>query len=174
MLNKKQIILIQTAVRKAGLRTAAFDGRYRLLLKQYLQPNGEPVTSCKQLNNSQLDDMLAICESLGWAMPGEEADHYRKRVANKYDTASFGQQAAIKHLAADLGLTDLNLNSFIRRMSGTIKTVAVLSPKDAYKIIEALKAMLTRKTGQSFENVKQIKNYYGDVTDGKENKTPQE
>jgi len=81
MLNKQQIILIQMAVKQAGLRTSRQDGRYRLLLAQYRNPRGKPITSCKELNNSQIDDLLAICESMGWRHPDKKPDHYRKKIA---------------------------------------------------------------------------------------------
>lgn len=170
MLNKKQIILLQTAVRKAGIRTAAFDGRYRLLLRQYLQPSGEPVTTCRQLNDAQLDDLLGICEAHGWQMPGKDKDYFREKLGKRYDTAGYAQQAAIKYLAADLGMEDYELNKFIKRMTGSIDSIAALSPKQAYKITEALKAILTRKTGMEFKNLREIKNYYKNegATDGQE------
>ena len=60
-MTKKQIIIVQMAARGAGLRSKAGDKRYRLLLAQYKQsPSGKPVTSCKQLNNSQVTDFLAV------------------------------------------------------------------------------------------------------------------
>jgi len=102
MLNKDQIKLVQTAVRAAGLRTKYCEGRYRLLLGQYRQPGGSPVTSCKQLNNSQLEDLLAICEANGWRMPGKPDDFYRSKINNESDIASFAQQSAIRKLADDL------------------------------------------------------------------------
>ena len=95
MLNNDQIKLVQTAMRRAGIRTKFFDGRYRLLLKQYLQPNGEPVTSCKQLNNAQLDDILAICEASGWRMPEKSETFYRDKVNQAGEIASYAQQQAI-------------------------------------------------------------------------------
>lgn len=157
MLNNNQIKLIQTAVRAAGLRTKHFDGRYRMLLGQYLQPNGRPVTSCKQLNNSQLEDLLAICEAHGWRMPDKPENFYRFKVATESDIASFAQQSAIKKLGEDLGWNDAQLGGMLKRMTGGFATTVIaLSPGQAYKIIECLKAILTRDTGKSYSNLREI------------------
>lgn len=169
MLNKDQIKLIQTAVRAAGLRTKDFDGRYRLLLGKYKQPNGNPVTSCKQLNNSQLEDLLAICEAHGWRMPGKSANYFRFKVATESHIASFAQQSAIKHLAGDLGWGDEQLSGMLKRMTGGFATnVAALRPGQAYNIIEALKAMFSREEGKRYSNLKEIQEDMEVVTDGKQ------
>lgn len=160
MLNNQQIKLVQIAAKAAGIRPKGFDGRYRMLLGQYKRPDGSVVTSCKHLNNFQLEDFLAICESHGWSYPGKDKNFYRKRVANKYKNASFAQQSAIKHLAGDLGWNDYQLAGFIKRMTEKngwfIQDVASLMPAQAYKIIEALKSILTRKTGKDYSDLKDI------------------
>lgn len=157
MLNSLQIKLVQTAVRAAGLRTKRFDGRYRMLLAQYKQSNGRPVKSCKQLNNSQLDDLLAICEAHGWRLPGKPDNHYRFKVATQLSIASFAQQSAVKHLAGDLGWNDVQLTGMLRRMTGGFVTnVAALSPAQAYNIIEALKAILSRENNKQYSNLEEI------------------
>ena len=174
MLIKQQIQLIQIAVKRAGLRGKGFEGRYRLLLGQYIQPDGSRVTSCKQLNNSQLDDILAICESLGFRAKGRDANHYRLKVAAKESVASFAQQAAIKNLAGDLGWGDYQLNGFIKRMTqGKVSSVVSISPGQAWRIIEALKNMLSRKTGRQYKNVAEITEEFTEATDGKEIQTHQ-
>lgn len=171
MLDNNQVRLIQIAVRKAGLRTAAFDGRYRMLLGQYLLPDGKPVTSCKQLNNAQLDDLLAICESMGWRMPGKPEDFYREKINQKDDMASFGQQAAIKHLAADIGMVfGPHLANFIRHQTNhNADSVAMLSPSQAYKVIEGLKALVQKQTGKKFKTLTEISEHYKGATDGSKN-----
>lgn len=157
MLSKPQIIMLQTAVRAAGLRTAKFEGRYRLLLGQYKQPSGEAVTSCKQLNHRQLEDMLAICEAHGWRMPGMEEDHFRLKRAQKENIASFAQQEAIKHLRGDLGWNEYQLGGFLKRMTaGFADNVVALTPAQAYKVIEALKAMVGRRAGKQYNNLKEV------------------
>ena len=159
MLNKLQIILVQMAVKQAGIREPKADGRYRLLLAQYKQPNGSPVKSCKQLNNSQLEDMLAICEAHGWRMPGKQEDFFRKKVETSGNYASYAQQQAIKHLAGDLGWNERNLSGFVILMTNErAANIAMLTPKEAWKIIEALKAILGRATGEKYNSLTQVKN----------------
>lgn len=174
MLDKQQIKLVQTAVRAAGIRSKRFEGRYRLLLGQYRTGSGAPVRTCKDLTNSQLDDLLAICESLGWRHPDKEADHYRKKVNETALTryASYAQKEAIKHLAGDLGWNEVRLKGMIRRMTnGAVESVTELKRNPAFKIIEALKAILSRQTGKSYSNLNQIREEMEAVTDGKEQKT---
>lgn len=169
MLNKQQIKLVQIAVKKAGLREPKFDGRYRMLLSQYKQPNGQPVTSCKQLNSWQVDDLLAICEAHGWRYPGKDEDHYRKRIANKDDIASYAQQSAIEKLAGDLGWNDRNLAGFVNKMTKErVDSVLGITPSEAYKIIEALKAMYGREAGRPFNSLHEIQDSMEAKADGRE------
>ena len=157
MLNNQQIKLLQTAVRAAGIRGKGFEGRYRMLLSQYRRPDGKPVTTCKDFNNSQLEDMLAICETHGWRMPGKAANHFQFLVGTRGEGASFAQQAAIQYLAGDLGLSEPELSKFLKRMTGGFVTnVVALRAGQAYKIIEALKAILSRHTGQEYDNLKDV------------------
>jgi len=157
MLNNDQVKLVQVAVRAAGLRTSRFEGRYRLLLGQYIQPSGQPVESCKQLNNMQLEDLLAICESYGWRMPGRPENHYRLKRAVADVTASFAQQKAIEYLGGDLGWKESQLAGMLKRMTGGFAAnVVSLNPAQAYDVIEALKAMLSRETGKPYENLREV------------------
>lgn len=169
MLNNHQIKLVQTAVRAAGLRSNTFDGRYRILLRQYKQSTGQPVKSCKQLNNYQLDDLLAICEAHGWRMPGKSENHYRFKVATQSSAASFAQQSAIKYLAGDLCWNDLQLGGMLKRMtSGFASNVNSLSPAQACQVIESLKAILSREKDKIYTNLKEIQDDMEAVTDGKQ------
>jgi len=174
MLNKSQIKMLQTAVRAAGLRgrSSAQESRYRLLLGQYLQPSGAKVISCKQLNNSQLEDMLALCESMGWRMPGVCETWFRDKAVRNVDgdIASYAQQAAIRHLAGDLGWTDNNLVGLIFKMTnGNCEGTEQLSSRQAWGIIECLKNMFARKKGKTYQTLKDVRDdVEGVVTDGKE------
>jgi len=178
MLNKQQIKLVQTAARAAGLRTARFDGKYRFLLSQYAQSNGQRVTSCKQLNNWQLDDFLAICEAHGWRMPGKPTDYYRRKIIQQGNYASFAQQSAVRKLAKDLGWDIEHLNNFISKMTNKpilnlsfASGIVNLQPAEAYKIIEALKAMLGRETGKKYSSLTEVQKDMEAVTDGKGQQT---
>ena len=157
MLNNNQIKLVQVAIRSAGLRTKYCDGRYRLLLARYCQPNGSSVKSCKQLNNWQLDDLLAICESLGWRYPNKSDDYYRQKVRDNQltDGLSMAQLNAIGFLSGDLGWDEIHLNYFLKKMTGQDAAVK-LSKMQAFGVIEALKAMYGRKEGKDYKNLKEI------------------
>jgi len=152
------------------------DSRYKLLLAQYRDGKGKQITSCKQLNYWQVEDVLAICEAYGWRMPGKSETFYRDKIAQRAEgnTATFGQQKAIRFLADDLGFTDLHLANFIKYMTRDEKSsVADLTRKEAWKITEAFTAMLRRNTGIQFKNLQEIRDYYfekeGTVLHGKEN-----
>ncbi len=161
MLSKPQIILLQTAVRGAGIRTGKDDRRYRMMLGQYKKSDGSKVTTCKELNNEQFGDLLAICEARGWRCPGKAEDHFRKKATGQAadgNCASYGQIAAIKHLARDLGWNEFQACGLAKRI---LKKEGIhlmlLTKADAYKVIEALKNMVTQKTGKKYKNLQEVK-----------------
>jgi hypothetical protein len=150
-LNRDQIKLLQTAVRAAGIRTRESEGRYRLLLSQYKQPNRKPVESSLQLSAKQLEDILAICEAHGWQCPGKAVDHFRKKVAASAGCSSTAQQNAIFNLAGDMGWSIDGLDGFIGKMTkGRATSVPALSAGDAHMIIEVLKRIMSKRTGVLF------------------------
>jgi len=153
MATKQQIKLIQIAVRAAGLRKKNSEGRYRLLLRQYLEPDGSPCTSCRELNNAQVDDLLGICESLGWHYPAKPKDWHQKKAIESAGMISYAQRAAIEHLAGDLGWTPRALANFIHRQtSGRTAVITECTVKDGYNIIEGLKNVLGRITGRDYKH----------------------
>jgi len=166
MLNNGQIKLVQTAVRAAGLRES---GQYYFVLKQYRQGDSKhKVTSCKQLNNWQMEDLLAICESLGWRHPGKGERFYRNRAAGRERFASFSQQKMLEYLAGDLGWNEYQLAGMIERMTAGDKiSIAQLAPGEAHGLIEALKEMFGRQTGKKYKNLKEIQHDM-EVTDGRQ------
>lgn len=175
----QQIRLIQAAARGAGLRDGNEDRRYYLVLHQFKTWRKSPVESCKDLNNSQIDDFLAICESMGWRYPGKSETFCRDKAAQAKDAdhISYPQKTAIDHLAGDLGLTggigSDCLKHFISRMTkGRVQDVVMLSRREAYNIIEALKAQLSRNDERKYENCKDIQQQYTEVTHGQEVQTP--
>ncbi len=172
MPSKQQIRLINMAAREVGLRTKQSDKRYYMLLGQYKQSNGRMATSCKQLNNSQIEDFLAICESLGWRYPGKAQDHFREKVAGRDESAaSFAQQSTIFKLAGDLGWMDNNLAGFVKKMTKErTASVADMSKAEASKIIEGLKNILGRERGRKYSSVTEVQKEMEVVTDGKKTK----
>lgn len=158
-----QIKLIQTAVRAAGLRAPYADGRYRLLLARYKRSDGLPCQSCTELNNWQVDDLLAICEGLGWRHPGKAKDFYRTRARRQPDAhwATPAQVAAINHLAGDLGWTVENLNGMIRKQTrNRCECLTTLTRRDGYAMIEAMKVMLSRKDGKGYQTLADVEREY--------------
>jgi hypothetical protein len=161
----KQIRLVKVAAKGADLIGQAGDGRYRLLLMKYKQSSGSPVMSCKQLDNSQLEDLLAICESYGWRMPGQPEDFYRKKVATGAGHASFAMQEGIRHLAGDLGWPIHHLHDFIEKMTGRIAAISDLTPKEAFKVVEGLKAIFNHRKGTNCNTIQEIREEMEAVTD---------
>jgi len=156
-LNKGQIAILHIAVKAAGILETKDDRRYRMLLGQYQRPDGSAVTTCKDLTNGQLGDMLAICEARGWRCPGRAEDYFRKKSAHAdSDRASWAQIEAILHLAKDLGWDEYQIPGMVKRVIGDEKHPTELYPAEAYKVIEALKAMVSRKAGRSYKNLREI------------------
>lgn len=149
-MNAETLKLIHVAARQAGLITPAGDGRYRLVLARYRTPAGTAVRSSTQLNDRQVDDFLAICESLGFRHPVHGPTYYRNRIAGAYSLASGAQQAAILHLAGDLGWSDDHLANFLHRQTRDHKRlICELTPSQAWSVIEAMKSMFARQSGLS-------------------------
>lgn len=162
MLNKKQIQLVQMAAKGAGLRGDKYspDSRYYLLLRQYKQSNGQPVTSCKQLTRDQFEDFLSICESMGWQHPAHGPRYYqnkKKWYCNHTESISTAQAECIRHLAGDLGMTTENLKKFCLRMTNNLyDSLTLMSADYAWNIIEALKAMLSRRDQKKYKAVADV------------------
>jgi hypothetical protein len=176
MPNNEQIKLIHIAARAAGLINETGDGRYRMVLRQYLTHGHMPARSCKDLNNSQIDDFLAICESLGWRYPGKSDTYCRDRAAVSKDGnhVSYAQKQAIDHLAGDLGMTggigrDCLAQFNLRMTKQRTGEIDLLTRKEAYIIIQALKAILERHDERTYDNCKDIQSNYTEViTHGQE------
>ena len=158
-LNVNQIRMVQIAARTAGLRGKGFDGRYRMMLGRYKQPSGKQVDSCKQLNNWQMEDFLAICESLGWQCPSKSENHFRQKASrHNDDVISFAQKEAVGHLAGDLGWGSNQIDGMAKRITqGKCESISTLSRRQAYNLIEALKNILSRQTGNSYANLNEVK-----------------
>jgi len=158
LLNADQIKLIHVAVKAAGMNNA----RYRLLLTQYTQANGARVKSCKQMNNRQVDDLLAICESLGWRHPVKPENFYRQKVQRDNhgmsDTPSFAARSAVLHLAEDLGWGKQGLKQMIDRITkGRTDSLSLMTHREIYNLIEASKAMISRLDKKAYKTLTQIR-----------------
>jgi hypothetical protein len=151
MVNNAQLKLIHQAARAAGLIDKTGDQRYRLVLRQYRDRDGRPAASSKQLSNQQIDDLLALCESMGFRLPNRPSHFFRDKAAAGYRHATIPTLAALRQLAGDLGWTDAHLANFLRRMArpGESTDLITLPPRLAYVAIEAMKAMFNRTSGMN-------------------------
>lgn len=157
MLNNDQIKLVHVAIKAAGID----DARYRLLLAQYTQANGARVRSSTQMNNRQVDDLLAICESLGWQHPDKTYCYYREKVRRdhpgSHDSPSFAARAAAEHLSADLGWGEQGLKQMISRMTrGRTDSLSSMTHREMYNLIEAAKAMLSRIDKKTYRTLADV------------------
>jgi len=161
-LNKQQIKLIQTAVRAAGLRSNGDDRRYRLLLRQYRTGSGRPAVSCKELTNRQVDDLLAICEAMGWRHPQYEPDHFRRKAAEEGSLGpSFALRQAIAYLAADLGWSPEGLKKMISRMTGgQTDALSRMTSRQAWALAEAMKSMLERIDKRTYRSLQEAAQFH--------------
>jgi len=68
-----------------------------------------------------------------------------------------------------MGWSDKQLSLFIEKRvtGGAVSNIALLSSKQAYAAIEALKAILSRQTGKKYTSLTQIQNDM-EVNNGKE------
>lgn len=153
-----QIRSLQIAARQVGLRCGKDDGRYKLLLMQYKEPHGRGCQSCKELNQTQYEDFMAICESMGFVHFSGDKRHYRDKRDSRGDCKSFAQLEAIKAMASDLGWDSEHLQAFCVKMGKAPLTY--LSGVDAGKIIEALKAMIGRRDNTHYTRVADVASEY--------------
>ncbi len=139
-LNPKQIKILQTALRAVGLRKPgkAGEAQYRFYLSQFSDSKGRKITSCKQLTNVQLDEILATCVELGW-------HNTAKATVSRPARISQAMIIGIAELAGDLGWNHGQLSGMVSRMTQGRKTdPSELTTSEGIKVIEALKAMLKR------------------------------
>lgn len=130
-----QIRLIKMAVRQLGID----DADYRTALRSIAG-----VDSCKDLTEVGFEDVLAWLESCGWRDKDRSATHWRDLQANRSRFASSRQLHAIYDLAQEMDPP--LLAGMVRRMSGNrVDQPSKLRPAEAYNLIEALKAMRSRK-----------------------------
>lgn len=136
-MTKPQLILLQTARRQVpALRD---DGPWRLLLH-----NVARVTSTKDLNNRTFEAVMAMLEALGFRDRYKRPNHYRRKITARGHDVSAEQIYKMVALAQEAGL---ELDGFCRRMTGgRTDCVGDLEPFEAYNVIEALKAIVQRRT----------------------------
>lgn len=136
-----QLRTIHVAARQVGLIDGDGDERYRMLLR-----NAAGVESSKQLTQAQFEDVMAVMEDLGYAPAGMDmgSSHYwRDKVAGRGSRANPRLVYRIRKLADQQ--SNYPLGALVRQHSaGRTDQVTDLRPREAWNLIEALKAMKTR------------------------------
>jgi phage gp16-like protein len=131
----QQVKIIQIARRQVGLDEA----RYRMLLH-----NVAGVQSCNDLDNPGVEDVMAVMEGLGFATTDRPADYWRTK---SLGLCSERMHYKIRALAGEAGY---DADGFAQRMSRVgAQGVEDLDGFEAWKVIEALKAIVDRRTERS-------------------------
>ncbi|MGE5609795.1 MAG: regulatory protein GemA [Bacillota bacterium] len=132
----QQIKLLRTAVSRLDWD----EGEYRLMLR-----NLAGVASCKDLNNTQYEDVMAFLEGMGFP----QGTYWRDKVANRRRFADARIVHKIQELHGELlalpSAPGYPLESLVLRFSqNRVNQVSKLRPHEGYQLIEALKAILQR------------------------------
>ena len=128
-----QIRVIQMAKRAVGLT----DPAYRTLLR-----NVADVESSKSLINAGVEDVLAVLEDLGFQSHPAGPNYWRRKVVRRGQCCNERMIWKIEALAAE---QRYQLPALCLRMSNRrTDQVGLLYPKEAYNLIEALKAIVDR------------------------------
>lgn len=131
-LTDRQIALIHIAAKAVKLD----DAQYRLLLS-----NVAGVTSSDDLDQAGFEDVMAVLEDMGWP-PLKDQDYWRRKVSERGQ--STGSRMAFKIRQLHEGLP-YPLEALCRRFSeGRTDKLEELKPREAWKLIEGLKAMRDR------------------------------
>ena len=130
----QQIKLIQIARRQVGLEESA----YRILLR-----NVANVDSCTKLGNRGVEDVMAVLEDMGFRQIDQPGDYWRQKVRQRESGECpermvrliFALAAETKYEASGMAL---------RHSHGRTEIVEQLEYREAYEVIEALKAIKER------------------------------
>jgi hypothetical protein len=115
------------------------DPQYRTLLRSVAG-----VESCKSLDNPGVEDVMAVLEGMGFASHPGGPTYWRDKVDRRGSRVNERMVHLIRELAAG-GRYDLA--AMVRRQTGNrTDVVEQLLPREAWMLIEALKAINTRET----------------------------
>lgn len=133
-----QIKLIHVAAREAGLGGAANRERYQMLLR-----NVAEVESSKDLTQPGFEDVMAVMEDMGFADSHHGGNYWRGRVSQRGMLCSSRMVHKIEALARDqrYALPPLCLRFSEHRTD----QVGMLCPREAWNLIEMLKAVVERE-----------------------------
>jgi len=130
-----QLKLIHLAYRQAGLE----EEHYRMVLRSVAG-----VASAKDLTQGGFEDCMAVFEDSGFRDQGKPESYWRDKVATR--AAACGDRMARKIAELSAG-QPYDLAGMCKRFSGgRVACVEMLRPREAWNLIEALKAIQTRQT----------------------------
>jgi hypothetical protein len=157
----QQLKLIHIAARQVGLIDGRDDARYRLLLK-----STGSVESAKQLDNASFEDVMAVMEDMGFSRERQfhldkasfsggggsatkmQSTYWRDKVAARGRFAN----ARMLHLIIELAAAPAQryeLAALVSQFSaGRTREVGKLTPQEAWKLIEMLKAAAARESAR--------------------------
>ncbi len=128
----KQVTLIHVAKSRIGLT----DPQYRMLLR-----NVAGVGSCKDLDQAGVEDVMAVMEDSGF-QDKEGGTYWRDKVRRRGAECGERMRRKIEALAAD---QQYPLAAMVHRHSNKrTDRVEQLYPREAWNLIEALKAIVDR------------------------------
>lgn len=132
-----QIKTLRSGQRHCGLNDAA----YRVLLH-----NVAGVQSTLDLDNAGVEDVMAVLEDSGFNRHPKGPRYWRDTVATRGASCPRRMAHKIKDLAAQPGGIRYDLPALCRQHSGQrTGVVEELTPREAWKLIEMLKAVVVRE-----------------------------
>lgn len=143
-MTKPQTQLLHIAVKQVGLN----DRQYRMILRTVCE-----VASSTQLDNKQFEQVMAVLEDRGFRLTGKPETWFRDKAAMQGSTASDRQIALIHKLASH---TPYPPQSIVWRITNHEKhQPEELDGGEAYKVIEALKGILSR-AGKDWQDLPEL------------------
>lgn len=133
-----QLRMIHVAARQAGLIDADGDARYRLLLN-----NVAGADSAKSLDQSEFEDVMEVIEAMGF-VDTKGAGYWANKVALRRSCANPRMVRKIIELQKQQDRYPL-ASVCLRHSDGRTDRVEQLLPREAWKVIEMLKAVVERE-----------------------------
>ena len=135
MPTRPQIIAVQKAKRAVGLN----DAQYRTLLR-----NVAGCESSKDLDNRSLEDVMAVLEDMGAQQHPAGPTYWRNKVRRR--NAVGGERMVHKIHALARAIPHPPAGLCLRMSGRRTDQSEQLTPVEAYKVIEALKAIFDRRS----------------------------
>jgi hypothetical protein len=153
-MSREQLASIHILAHKAGIDTKHDRASYELLLT-----NVAGVVTSKDLNQRSFEDVMATLEDLAEGNGVDVGPHWRHIVATRGSSATSRMVWLIRQLHTDYealrgeGDPHYELAGLVERMSrgrrlGPISDLALLTPREAWNMIEAMKGIIARLAPQ--------------------------